>query len=118
MRLIDADAVIDALTKLRIEKMQEGKDVSLVWECLDKVMQVPTAQPDQRWIPCSERLPEKEGLYLVSGDSEIWICRFICLRFFRGWSNPANCPVVKAWMPLPEPYDPLTGHMNPPEDET
>ena len=46
---ISRQAAIKALTKLRIEKMQEGKDVSLVWECLDKVLQVPTAQPQTEW---------------------------------------------------------------------
>ena len=43
--LISRQAAIDALTKLRIEKMQEGKDVSLVWKCLDEVLQVPSVQP-------------------------------------------------------------------------
>ena len=45
--LISRQTAIEALTKLRIEKMQEGKDVSLVWKCLDEVLQVPTADRPQ-----------------------------------------------------------------------
>lgn len=44
--LISRQATIDTLTKLRIEKMQEGKEVSLVWECLDKLMQEPSARSE------------------------------------------------------------------------
>ena len=28
------------------------------------------------WVLCKERLPEKEGNYLVSGGGKIWICEF------------------------------------------
>ena len=30
------------------------------------VYNLPSAQPEQRWIPCSERLPEHGGRYLIS----------------------------------------------------
>ncbi len=61
-----------------------------------------------RWIPVTERLPEKDGTYLVSGkwaneDSEVWICEFVRL-YNWGWCNKADRPLVKAWMPLPTPY--------------
>ena len=133
-RLIDADAVIDALTKLRIEKMQEGKDVSLVWECLDKVMQAPTAQPEQRWIPCSERLPEdiKPVLITWKNTDPASYYQYIVGKHFIGSGHFCNgkwfwysstcedylaeygrCDVdeideaieVLAWMPLPDPWE-------------
>ena len=157
--LIDRQAAIDALNKYRIEKMVEGKDVSLVWECIDKVLQepsahpdgryinadelikrlkeagheeaaamalkmagherkknLPSAQPEQRWIPCSERLPE-DGVYLVyapdySGGSScakehhdgvmFSKCKKGKWSIEQGYYRRPGC--VKAWMPLPEPW--------------
>ena len=63
----------------------------------------------QRWIPVTERLPEEEGQYLVSGkcankDEEIWICEFVLLCHIRGWCDEVSRPVIQAWMPLPSPY--------------
>ena len=63
---------------------------------------------EPKWIPVTERLPEQEGQYLVSGkwaneDGEVWICKFV-RRYNWGWCNKADRPVVQAWMRLPEPY--------------
>lgn len=76
---------------------------------------LPSAQPDPHWIPCSERLPEE-------GNKSYWICtdggyqcecRWTNVNHF--WTNlttdwhwhimdvPQYSKVV-AWMPLPEPY--------------
>lgn len=44
--LIRRQGVLNSLNKYRIEKMSEGKDVSLVWECIDKVLQEPSAQAE------------------------------------------------------------------------
>lgn len=62
------------------------------------------AQPEQRWIPCSERLPKEPGLYLVSGGSKTWFCEFCKIFGVSGWINNVRDPEVKAWMPLPQPY--------------
>lgn len=74
---------------------------------------LPSAQPEQRWIPCSERLPEDDTLMLVNyidnrpDAMDIWI----------GWHEMENVWYIDgeahssefgneviAWMPLPEPY--------------
>ncbi len=74
---------------------------------------IKSAQPEQRWIPCSERLPEDDTLMLVNyidyrpDAMDIWI----------GWHEMENVwhidgeahsrefgNDVIAWMPLPEPY--------------
>ena len=55
-----------------------------------------------QWIPCSERLPEKSGSYLVTNNNwgepvrevNVWYMTDCC------WSR--HHPI--AWMPLPEPY--------------
>ena len=59
-----------------------------------------------RWIPVTERLPEKTGKYLVCGQwrgkpAEIWVCELIALGKIKGWANEARNPVVTHWMPLP-----------------
>lgn len=48
------------------------------------------------WIPCSERLPEKFGKYLVT-EVNIFIPQ---IRLFEGTWDALN--EVIAWMPLPE----------------
>ena len=61
---------------------------------------LPSAQPEQQWIPCSERLPNKAD----HTDDMVLVCyRNGSVRFntyMNGWvqGNPV------AWMPLPEPY--------------
>lgn len=68
----------------------------------DAIKQLPSAEP--QWISCNERLPEKCGLYLVSGGDKVWICELAQMITVFGWVNGATNPVVAAWMPLPEPY--------------
>ena len=64
--------------------------------------EVPSAEPEQRWIPCSERMPEESGWYIVTVEDETdthlrW---FSTLHGFE-WEEKDN---TIAWMPLPEPY--------------
>ena len=61
-----------------------------------------------RWIPVTERLPEKTGKYLVCGQwrgepAETWVCELIAFGKIKGWANEARNPAVTHWMPLPEP---------------
>ena len=55
-----------------------------------------TAEPC--WIPVSERLPEKNGEYLITGrQGAVNKRRYHDGYWYGNWS-------VIAWMPLPEPY--------------
>lgn len=96
----------------------------IIQRCIDAVIQVPSAEPNDcydcpncewtetiiqeskepQWIPCSERMPEKCGLYLVSGGDKVWICELAQMMTVFGWVNNVANPRVTAWMPLPEPY--------------
>lgn len=70
---------------------------------LEKAMQ-------ERWIPCSEKLPNESGTYIISAnDGHInhvsftkWMPRFSTWAL----SGCRSYWKVKAWMPLPEPYRP------------
>ena len=62
--------------------------------------------PEPHWIPVTERLPKKSGVYTVT-DHKGDVVRFVfnahsessCLYWYR---------CAKAWMPLPEPYKEVT----------
>lgn len=79
-----------------------------------RLLALPYAQPEQRWIPCSERLPEESGQYLITvkykpvdGYEDIY-------AEHGEWNGEkwdmfcfGHCGEVEniiAWMPLPEPY--------------
>ena len=54
------------------------------------------------WIPCSERLPEEDGKYLVSTDGTFGIDVIDIARFENDeWFK--SCKII-AWQTLPEPY--------------
>ena len=117
--LISRQDAIDALKKKRIETMEKGQDVNLIWECLDAVAQLPSAQ---QWIPCSERLPEENGRYLVTRGlnacgslwNRVYIVNYSDLMGLKkekiwwdgnvGKSDFERIDDVIAWMPLPQPW--------------
>lgn len=93
-----------------------------VGELKRRIKKLPSAQPEQRWIPCSERLPEANGRYLVTRGlnacGSLWNRVYITnysdlmgLKSERIWwggnvgkSDFERIDDVIAWMPLPEPY--------------
>lgn len=65
-------------------------------------------EPERRWIPITDGLPEEEGQYLVFCDTDygVEVGRFYIdedgERYFGcDWNDPDD---IEAWMPLPEPY--------------
>ena len=102
--LISRQAAIDLTWK----DPSYSDPLNVLTEVRDGIKALPSAQPEQRWIPCSERLPEVGqdilmsvgGMYTAEG----------CLREdgdweqFR-WDTIQRKDMVGAWMPLPEPYE-------------
>lgn len=72
-------------------------------------MAITDLQNQPVWIPVSERLPEKNGKYLVFLTNPV---RNQSDNVFTSWYNvyykefetEKSLDYVKAWMPLPEPY--------------
>lgn len=67
------------------------------------------AIPVDRWVPCSERLPEEDGEYLTwiryDGHEFMSIEDFECSGLLAQWNfEGRNDDEVIAWMPLPDPY--------------
>ena len=89
--------------------MQEAKMI---------IENMPSAQPEQRWIPCDERLPEENHWLGGSGkqfsdevlvnvvnydDEDMWV--YISQTIDGMWALelPRHCEIT-AWCELPEPY--------------
>lgn len=87
---------------------EEGTELGYVGPIKDLVFLMPAADVEPQWIPVTERLPEEEGQYLVSCDTDygVEVARFYIdedgERYFGcDWNNPED---IEAWMPLPTPY--------------
>ena len=102
--------------------------LNVLTEVRDRLKALPSAQPEQRWIPCSERLPEERDWYLgiFKEPDTGWInpIPFICDYLLgtktkattkEGWILKGHTDREEyidyyfnlecvAWMPLPEPY--------------
>lgn len=63
---------------------------------------MPTIQPEQRWMPVTERLPENNGEYIVTRTSK-GLYRYIDSVKKTNVSGEIASDII-AWMPLPEPY--------------
>ena len=110
-------------------KMDGSVDTSYEWAETVRLAIKALEQPEQKWIPCSERLPEEDGDYLVlyctwskfkpyvydvmSFANDLYQIDeydFIDRRGQKGWfycdGEYGFCEdnSVYAWMPLPEPY--------------
>lgn len=101
MRLIDADALEKVIDKGIKEPMYQHEEEDFYDGMINAenlIKEQPTIELPH-WIPCSERLPEKNGDYLCSlGDDahSIEVDTFTDDHF--------EIYNVIAWMPLPESY--------------
>ena len=68
---------------------------------IQALISLPSADKPTRWISVSERLPEKNGCYLVSTTGENNYIIDIAFYIEGMWHKTSR---IKAWMPLPEPY--------------
>lgn len=65
---------------------------------------------DMKWTPVTERLPKKDGWYLVTiyssrGEFMVGVASYYSMpKIFEDFGY--NELDVIAWMPYPEPYDP------------
>lgn len=60
---------------------------------------------EPHWIPCSERLPEKNDEVLVTGKVDNAL--YVDIDEWTGSDFWINAFSVIAWMPLPEPWEEL-----------
>ena len=123
MRLIDADALNERMyhdafeTDSDMQKWDGGCWIRYkMFE--NAIKDAPTIEPEQRWIPVTERLPDpyiSEWLCCTADGSveELWYdsprpnaeCEFL---YYDEDGYPVVVPDVIAWMPLPDPYEEVT----------
>ena len=120
--LISRQAAIDAFTGVVILEPAQSAQ-RYIDGVIERIQNLPSAQPEQRWIPCSERLPEEYGEYRITWITSASRKRFIGDSEFEVtsvWDNEhdrfkgewllddyiKNYPDVKvlAWKPLEEPW--------------
>lgn len=93
MRVIDAIGLKQALAVSAI--LDDNKTIEQI------IDEQPTIEPEQQWIPCSERLPEIPNMYTVT-DSKGDVVRFVFTDTESSRKYWLRC--AKAWLPLPEPW--------------
>lgn len=111
-RLIDTDEI-----RIKPEYMHDICGVVMIRvEDIARILNdMPTIEPEPHWIPCSERLPEKYGNYLVTtddGEVDIGSCdpenKDRQDHFWSGCDADGffwyGENIVIAWMPLPKHY--------------
>lgn len=83
--------------------------VKEILDIIDKCKAESKEQPKTGdWIPCSERLPEKNGNYLVTveaNDGTASLKFQMVDHYGPDWLHEEKHEKVIAWMPLPEPYN-------------
>lgn len=104
--LIDRKTAIEAIEKYFGDLEIQGR-----FDILSIIKKLPSAQPEPRWIPVTEKLPEANEIdekgfikaYLVQDarwmdvarwNGDVWIA----------WGYGTVLKDVTAWMPLPEPW--------------
>ena len=93
---ISREAAIDAIDEINAE-VEDGYGFDYAkWRVHFRVL--PSAQPEQQWIPCSKRLPFDAGYYLTTTTYNEVFCDYWNLN---EWNRTEQ---VIAWMHLPEPY--------------
>lgn len=130
-RLLDEDDVVDWLLKRteRYDATGHFVDENVVKKNIEsRIAKIPSAQPEQRWIPikwhdCTDEDREKYGFnndIVVVFDCEMPDDnQSILVTTSHGYINQDVCYIddgysldsgwdwiddIKAWMPLPEPY--------------
>ena len=102
MTLIDGDRIITAqLYNDEYEEFTEKKMsiIDYINAYTDEGVTTADIVEQTRWIPVSERLPEKDDLYLINFDDGEYELDYFSKDAFS-YSG------VIAWMPLPKPYEP------------
>ena len=107
--VVSRQAAIDAVHRnydTILDFKSDGQTVAASFE--DIINALPSAQPERKendWIPCSERLPDKSGEYLVTDNgwpiTTVDVGEFFCENGVSEWVSLDH---VVAWKPLPEPY--------------
>lgn len=102
MRIIDADKLKERIANTADLGGWIGDTITQIKQLAIKYIDSVPSVDMPTWIPCSERLPEREGRYLCTNDELGGWITSINIWLGDHWLYPNEKPI--AWMPLPEPY--------------
>lgn len=102
--------ISELVEKLRTESESMGKYgtsymATLLMKSADaiEILSEKIRNQKQEWIPCEERLPEVDGLYLAT-FTLIGIPKFTNVERFKNGKWECHNGYIIAWQPLPEPW--------------
>ena len=119
---ISRQAVIETAENVAFAVDEHGSAEGWLAMLVNSLEILPSTQPENDWIPISERLPEANGRYLVTRGlnacgslwNRIYIANYSDLMGIKsvkiwwqgnvGKSDFEQLDDVLAWMPLPKPY--------------
>ena len=102
-RLIDADEVVRYFKSFIDAYGFDPKDARFSINDIEmNLLNIPTAD---KWIPCSERLPEDGEICLVCGKKGGMYVARIDRHGFWTITGTGKFATPIAWMPLPKPYE-------------
>ena len=103
---ISRQAAIDSLHMHLMYRMGTDSNKKRLDEWINNL---PSAQPEQRWIPCSERMPDVAQRVLLSGHGMVMVGMLHGFSKYSleptGMSHIYPKDSIEAWTPLPEPYE-------------
>lgn len=101
-RLLSEQEVIEAVNKHTVPSVE----IILSEDITEILKEVPSAEP--KWIPVSEKLPEKNVWVLVTVEQSGVRYQEIMRRnnYIETWTDNIDnyTDEITAWMPLPAPY--------------
>lgn len=117
--LIERQDVINKFVGLNMQVYEGDRCVGIrTWltkeEIIYAINEIPSVEPEWKWIPVTERLPKKENksYWICTDTKHQYQCRWTNNIYGIGKSNNWSWSIfdipqytrVLAWMPLPEPW--------------
>ena len=97
--LIERQKAIDAVLDLS-EKLAD--EMLFIDAIVDEIENLPSAEPERKWIPVTEALPEdRQKVLCVNKHGEMMVGGYMT---DYGMTFPCYFEKPVAWMPLPESY--------------
>ena len=109
MRLIDADKLVNQCKEYS-ELLKFDGSTDREWATVKRIIHMlndaPTIEPEQHWIPVTERLPEENIPVLLGVRFKDDFKYFVSARLdYNYWSGIGREIIGELrWMPLPESY--------------